>query len=86
MGFWKDYLHDKYAEQFRASDSAQDDSMDVLFAARESMPSHEYVLQSDALAKWRERTRASLFGRLTWQEITDNPQVRQPQHQQRRDA
>ena len=44
------------------------------------------LLDADALAKWRERTRASLFGRLTWQEITDNPQVRQPQHQQRRDA
>lgn len=67
--FWKEFLQMKYPEEFKASDSIQDERMDALYTARESISSHEYVSQSNSLVELREQARAQLINRLTQQEL-----------------
>lgn len=72
-GFWIDFLEKKYAEAFTASDEPQDERMDVLYAARESMSSDDYVTQSNALGDVRKKARALLVRQLTSQELEEHP-------------
>lgn len=73
--FWKEFVQYKYSEEFKVSDHVEDERMDALYTARESMPSHDYLAQSNALVELREQTRAQLINRLTRQEIARNPQL-----------
>ena len=72
-GFWIDFLEQKYAEAFTASDAPQDERMDVLYMAREGMSSNDYVTQSNALGGVREKARALLVHRLTLEELEEHP-------------
>ena len=71
--FWKEFLYRKYREEFVRSDTPQDERMGALFAARETMPSSEYVTQANIVGRLREQARASLIKQLSEEEIAENP-------------
>ena len=73
LGFWGTFLQRKYPDEFQAVDAPLHERMQVLFIARESMSSQDYVVQSHAIGESRELTRAELIARLTRKEIDEHP-------------
>ena len=71
--FWTAFLEKKYPEAFTVADEPLDERMDVLYMARESMSSNDYVAQSNALGDARGRTRASVVTQLTRLELQQHP-------------
>ena len=72
--FWIAFLEKKYPEAFTDSDQPLDERMDVLYMARESMSSNDYVAQSNELGDARGKTRVLVVTQLTRQELQEHPQ------------
>ncbi|SEE94810.1 C-terminal novel E3 ligase, LRR-interacting [Pseudomonas deceptionensis] len=71
--FWIAFLEKKYPEAFTDSDQPLDERMDVLYMARESMSSNDYVAQSNELGDARGKTRVLVVTQLTRQELQEHP-------------
>lgn len=78
--YWQNFLRFKYKDAFSGSDEVQDERMEALFTARESLPDNEYVAQVETVVEEREYARLDLVARLTEQEIEQNPQLRAVLH------